>query len=164
MGWLLPVVALALLAPGEDRSIRPVTFLVQGMVCKACVNEVSPALRKLPSLEGLNLDLTPPIARFKISTDKVALQEVVLAIRSAGKAFDGKLIVVEPTGLSDKVLDNLDRAISAVPGVKNSGAPDEHGTRYITFDLSKRTKLGDLFAAARSAGVELSTPPAEPSK
>jgi hypothetical protein len=125
------------------------------------VAEVRSALSKLPTIEGLDLQLKPPIARFKVSTDKVALQEIVLAVRGAGRSFDAKLYVEEDLGLSDKVLESLDKAISAVPGVKNSGAPDERGRREITLDVKKRTRLNDVLSAARSAGVELRTPPAD---
>ncbi len=132
------------------------------MTCESCVAEVRASLTKLPTIAGLDLKLKPPIARFKIATDKVSLQEIVLAIRGGGKRFDGKLLVEEDLGLSQKVLDDLDKAISAVPGVRNSGAPDEHGRRVIAFDLTKRTRLADVLGAAHTVGVDLRTPAPNP--
>lgn len=118
------------------------------------------ALTKLPSVQIINLGLKPPLARLRVDTNLVALQDVVNAVRKAGGTFDGKLMVHEDPKLSDSVLDKLDKALLAVQGVKNTGWPNEHGDRVITFDVDKKTRYADILKAAKSLGVDF-TPPDE---
>ena len=65
-----------------------------------CVEEVRSALSKLPTIKSLDLNLKPPIARFKIDTSKISMQDIVASIRKAGGNFDGKLDVEEDAKLS----------------------------------------------------------------
>jgi len=122
------------------------------------VEEVRSALSKLPGIKGLALQLSPPFAQFKIDTAKTSMQDIVVAIRSAGAQFDGKLDVAETPNLPDSTLDKLDAALTAVKGIKNTGYPDEHGDRVLTFDLKQKTMLADILRAAKSVGIELATP------
>ncbi len=116
------------------------------------------ALSKVQTVKSLDLKLTPPTARFKMDTAHVSLQDVVIAIRKAGDAFDGKLTIEESPTLTQAQLDKLDDALSAVRGVKNTGYPDSRGRRVLTFDLKERTLFADIVGAGKSVGVDLETP------
>src|SRR5579859_7411803 len=111
MAWILAPLALATLG-AVHQDVRPVAFYVQGMSCEDCVRQVQTALGKVPSLTALDLELKPPLATFRFASDQVSLQDVVTAVRAAGKNFDAKLVIDEAPGLPDKTLDALDRAIS----------------------------------------------------
>lgn len=102
--------------------------------------------------------MSPPRATLTIEPSKVALQDVVRAIRAAGRSFDGKVLLRHDPKLSQQKLDELDRALEKVIGVKNTGAPDEGGDREITLDLLKKTSLSDLIDAGKSVGVQLRVP------
>lgn len=123
-----------------------------------CVEEVRSALKGVKTVQGLKLQLSPPIAEFKLNTDQVSMQDVVLAIRKAGGAFDAKLLLHEDPKLDDAMLNKIDAALLKVEGVKNTGWPDEHGDRVITFDVKKKTHYGDVLKAAKAIGVELENP------
>jgi copper chaperone CopZ len=122
------------------------------------VAEVRAGLSKLQSVKGLKVELKPPRAQFNYDPEKVVLQEVVSAIRGAGSAFDGKVLLQHDPKLTEAKLEELDKALENVEGVKNTGAPDEKGLREITLDLKKKTSLADLVAAGKSAGVVIRVP------
>lgn len=117
------------------------------------------ALAQVPSIQHLTIKLNPPVARFAIDSTHTSMQDVVRAIRGAGSSFDGKLELAEDPTLSDSKLDVIDKALEAVKGVKNTGWPDEHGIRVITFEIDKQTYFTDIVGAGKSVGIELKTPP-----
>ena len=119
---------------------------------------VRSSVAKVPTIKNLELSLKPAVAKFNVDFAKASLQDIVLAVRKAGKQFDGKLLLEEDPKLSQAKLDALDKALEAVAGVKNTGAPDEHGRREITLDLKRKTTLADLLKASRAVGVELHVP------
>jgi hypothetical protein len=119
---------------------------------------VRSGIAKISTVQGLEVALKPPTARFSVDFSKASLQDIVLAVRKAGRQFDGKLILQQDPKLSEAVLERLDKALEAVPGVKNTGAPDEKGFRVITFDLKRKTTLDQLLKASRSVGVTLLAP------
>jgi copper chaperone CopZ len=147
--------AVAAFAAAERQSVA---FVIQGMTCTSCVKEVTSGLGRVPTVKNFKLSLSPPVARFTIDTQKVSLQDVIRAVRKAGGAFDGKVLLREDPKLPDSKLEALDRALEQVTGVKNTGAPDENGLREITLDLKKKTSLDALLKAGRSVGVVLSVP------
>jgi hypothetical protein len=119
---------------------------------------VRSGIAKIPTVKELKVELKPPTAKFSVDFAKASLQDVVVAVRKAGKPFDGKVLLQQDPKLSEATLEALDKALEAVPGVKNTGAPNEAGMREITLDLKLKTTLDDLIKAARSAGVELRVP------
>lgn len=116
------------------------------------------AVSKIPGATQIQVTLKPPRAKLTLNPSKVFLQDVVVAIRKAGKPFDAKVLLRHDAKLSESKLDELDKALEAVAGVKNTGAPDELGLREITLDLAKKTNLADIFAAGRSVGVVITLP------
>jgi hypothetical protein len=122
------------------------------------VEAVRSGIAKIPTVKDLQVVLKPATARFTVDFGKATLQDVVIAVRKAGKPFDGKLLLQQDPKLSESTLEALDKALEAVPGVKNTGAPDENGMREITLDLKQKTTLADLLKASRSVGVELKVP------
>jgi hypothetical protein len=94
-----------------------------------------------------------------VDTAKSALQDVVLAIRKAGRSFDAKVLLRHSANLPESKLLELDKALEKVPGMKNTGAPDEAGFREITLDLKGKTTLADLVKAGKSVGVAIESPP-----
>lgn len=115
-------------------------------------------IAKIPNSDRLEVTLTPPVARVALPEDR-PLQEVVLAIRSSGSAFDGKVWVQEDPSLTDAQLAKLSDALYAVPGVKSAGVPDPQGRRVVTLDVKKRTSWAGLVQAGRRVDVQLTTPP-----
>ena len=116
------------------------------------------AVSKIPTAAQVQVTLKPPRAKFTYNPAKVSLQDVVVAIRKAGKPFDAKVLLKHDAKLSESKLEELDKALEAVSGVKNTGAPDELGLREITLHLGKKTTLAELIAAGRSGGVAITLP------
>jgi copper chaperone CopZ len=119
---------------------------------------VRAGISKVSTVKDIRLQLKPPQARLNYDSEKVSLQDFVAAIRAAGRPFDAKVLLQQAPKASDKVLNAVDKALESVPGVKNTGWPDEKGLREITLDLSKKTTLADLLRAGKSVGVKFSLP------
>ena len=115
-------------------------------------------IAKLPSASQVKVTLKPPRAKFSFDPSKVVLQDIVAAIRKAGRSFDAKVLLKHDPKLPESKLEELDKALEMVNGVKNTGAPDEAGLREITLNLEKRTTVAELIAAGRSVGVTITLP------
>jgi hypothetical protein len=120
---------------------------------------VRSGIATVPTVKDLKVQLKPASARLTLDSEKASLQDVVAAIRKAGKPFDAKVLLQHDPKLTEQKLEELDKALEAVKGVKNTGAPDETGKREITLDLKEKTVLSDLLKAGRSVGVDLRVPP-----
>ena len=156
-GVLLSFLA-AMVFPSVHAQRETVVFFVQGMTCADCIVEVRTAVSKIPTASQIHVTLKPQRAKFTFDPTKVSLQDVVVAIRKAGRQFDAKVLLKHDAKLSESKLEELDKALEAVSGVKNTGAPDELGLREITLQLDKKTTLAELIAAGRSVGVSITLP------
>lgn len=110
-------------------------------------------LSKVQGIEGLKIELKPPVARFNIDAERYSIQDLIRAVEASGEEFDARLMV---QAKADE--DKLSAALRSVDGVRSPGSPDEKGVRLVTFYMDHRTLLGDLQRAASAVGAKLQPP------
>lgn len=109
--------------------------------------------------EAVEVNLKDGLARFKIDACCLPIQSVIKAVESAHNGMFKGAVLLRVVGTPSKAsLTKLRDALNKVPGVKNVSGPDEKGVMKLTFDLTKKTLLTQLYEASRGAGVTLRDP------
>ena len=124
-----------------------------------CAVKVRSSLQKVDGLAGLTLQMQPATAHFTFDPEKETLQDLIVAVRSAGHEYDARLML-----RSDADDDKLSDALRKVDGVRSPGMKDSRGIRLLTFFMDKKTYYADLEKAAQSVGATLTAPTFEKEK
>jgi copper chaperone len=67
-----------------DKMLRPYMLNVSGMMCDNCRSAVSQALRDLPSLDDVEVNVETGTASFKFDEDIIRIETIVEAIEELG--------------------------------------------------------------------------------
>ena len=124
---------------------------IEGMTCASCVGRVNRALRGVPGLADISVNLASETARLSLDPS-VRITEVSEALAAAGYPARTNKVTLNVESMScASCVARVDRAIAAVPGVLDVNVNLAAETATVTY-LEGAVTMTDLLAAARDAG------------
>ena len=64
--------------------MKTITLQIDGMTCDGCISKLDAALGAVSSAAQVTVSLKPPQATVQIDADRVTINDLVQAVRSAG--------------------------------------------------------------------------------
>ena len=130
---------------------RSLNLSIEGMTCASCVGRVDRALRTVPGLADVSVNLASESARISLDPS-VGVSGVSEALEAAGyPARTGKVTLNVESMSCASCVGRVDRALAAVPGVLDVNVNLAAETATVTY-LEGAVAMADLLAAAGGAG------------
>ena len=124
---------------------------IDGMSCASCVGRVERALRAVPGVSAVSVNLAGESARVTL-VEPAVTAAVTEALDKAGyPARTGKVVLKVAAMSCASCVGRVDRALAAVPGVLDVNVNLAAETATVTY-LEGLVATADLLAAARKAG------------
>ncbi|MFP4080236.1 MAG: heavy metal translocating P-type ATPase [Ectothiorhodospira sp.] len=134
---------------GRDRGI---TLSIDGMGCASCVGRVDEALRALPGVSDVQVNLATEQATVKAHEAFPPPEALRHAVEGVGYGLRKQTVVLEVTGMScASCVSRVQQALEAVPGVEGAAVNLATGQARVTV-LDSRLTGADLARAVRDAG------------
>ncbi|MBT2747482.1 MULTISPECIES: heavy metal translocating P-type ATPase [unclassified Lysobacter] len=115
--------------------LRQLQAPIAGMTCGSCVGRVEKALRAVPGVESVSVNLATESARVAF-TDAVSPGEIEQAIRAAGYALVSEEVALRLQGMNcGSCVGRIEKALKAVPGVLEASvnlATEQARVRVVT--------------------------------
>jgi Cu+-exporting ATPase len=93
-------------------------FGVEGMTCASCVGRVERAIRRLPAVADVSINLATEQARVTFATDIPDIEAVTAAVTKAGYGVTAKQVELAIEGMTcASCVGRVERALRRVPGV-----------------------------------------------
>ena len=122
---------------------------IEGMTCASCVGRVNRALRGVPGLADISVNLASETARLSLDPS-VRITEVSEALAAAGYPARTNKVTLNVESMScASCVARVDRAIAAVPGVLDVNVNLAAETATVTY-LEGAVTMTDLLAAVNS--------------
>ncbi|HEY1857831.1 heavy metal translocating P-type ATPase [Acidocella sp.] len=104
----------------KDGVVRGATvdFGIEGMTCASCVGRVERAIRRLPAVADVSINLATDQARVTFTTDAAEIEAVTAAVTKAGYGVTAKQVELAIGGMTcASCVGRVERALRRVPGV-----------------------------------------------
>ncbi|MCG5535490.1 heavy metal translocating P-type ATPase [Ectothiorhodospira mobilis] len=138
-------------AAGKDRGI---TLSIDGMGCASCVGRVDEALRNLPGVADVQVNLATEQATVQGKEAVPSLEGLRRAVEGAGYGLRQRAVVLDVTGMScASCVSRVQQALEAVPGVEGAAVNLATGQARVVL-LDERLTEADLARAVQAAGYE----------
>ena len=134
----------------SSKAHQSVVLNIEGMTCASCVAHVEKALKKVPGVADVQVNLATEQA--KIDHSGAAVQELVQAVEKAGYAVPTETITLSVGEMScASCVNHVEKALKKVPGVLD--AVVNLATEKATVTVARRAvRRADLVKAVESAG------------
>ena len=139
------------------------TIGVGGMTCASCVARVERALKKVPGVEGANVNLATEKATVSYDAASAEVEALMEAIEGAGYEPRRDSLVFDIAGSAPPDVTALQRAFAGVPSIIAVDVNPELRRVSITFPAGA-VDARQLRRAASEAGVELTERAVDSSK
>ncbi|MFD1298080.1 heavy metal translocating P-type ATPase [Lysobacter gummosus] len=131
-------------------SLRQLQAPIAGMTCGSCVGRVEKALRAVPGVDSVSVNLATESARVAF-TDAVSPAEIEQAIRAAGYTLVSEEIALRLQGMNcGSCVGRIEKALKAVPGVLEASV--NLATEQARVRVVAGTEVSALIDAVEHAG------------
>ena len=135
-----------------DRGARQVTIPVEGMTCAACVMHVEKALREVPGVLGVSVNLAAERASVEMEDGGAPLDLLREAVTGAGYRVPTTRTVLDVDGMTCAAcVMHVEEALRGVPGVTEA-AVSLAGERAVVDHVAGAVSPSDLGDAVGRAG------------
>ena len=114
---------------------RQLNLPIEGMTCASCVAHVEGALKDVPGVSSVNVNLTTEKANLELGNGDVSPQELVKAVDEAGYAIPVEKFDLNIGGMTcASCVGHVGEALKAVPGVVSANvnlATEKASVEYI---------------------------------
>ena len=101
-----------------DRKIRRVSLPVRGMTCASCVSHVEGALREVPGISSVKVNLATEKASVELDSSEVSLDNLVKAVDEAGYSIAVERATLTIGGMTcASCVAHVEGALNQLPGV-----------------------------------------------
>ncbi|WP_034297137.1 heavy metal translocating P-type ATPase [Herbaspirillum sp. RV1423] len=138
--------------------LQELTLAVEGMTCASCVGRVEKALRAIPSVRDVSVNLATELATVQAEPG-VHAEQLIAAVNKAGYDVRQKEITLDIAGMTcASCVGRVEKALRKVPGVSEVSVnlASEKATLATTADVPVEA----LIAAVGRAGYDASLPAA----
>jgi Au+-exporting ATPase len=136
-------------APARDRDFKPATVSlpIEGMTCASCVGRVEKALRAVPGVTSVNVNLATERAEIRLVSrvDRAALVEAVEDVGYDVPTSQGSVEIAIEGMTCASCVGRVERALAAVPGVTSAA---------VNLATERATVVGSAAPAALLTAVE----------
>jgi len=134
---------------------RDLNLPVQGMTCASCVMHVENALKEIPGIEQVAVNLATERAAVSYDPEKAALADLVHAVRDSGYDVPQETIVLPIAGMTcASCVLHVENALKAVPGVLSVAVNLATERATVTY-IPGAVERGQLVEAVRYAGYDV---------
>ena len=136
-------------------SRRELALPVQGMTCASCVAHVEEALREVPGVLSVAVNLATERATLVYEEEKAGPADFLRAVRGAGYEVPEETLVLPIAGMTcASCVAHVEEALREVPGVL-SAAVNLATERAVVTYIPGVVEKGQLVQAVRAAGYEV---------
>ncbi len=133
-------------------ALKRINLPVEGMTCASCVRRVENAIRKLPDVKEVSVNLATESAEVSL-VPSAEMTPVVEAIRKAGYDVPASVVDLEIEGMTcASCVRRVEKALNDVPGV--SAASVNLASERAHVEGLGTLPAGALIAAVRKAGYQ----------
>ncbi|MGO4776658.1 copper ion binding protein, partial [Lysobacter sp. 2RAB21] len=130
--------------------LRQLQAPIAGMTCGSCVGRVEKALRAVPGVDSVSVNLATESARVAF-TDAVSPAEIEQAVRVAGYTLVSEEIALRLAGMNcGSCVGRIEKALKAVPGVLEASV--NLATEQARVRVVAGTEVPALIDAVKHAG------------
>ena len=141
--------------------VKPLSLPVQGMTCAGCVSHVEGALKELPGVSGVAVNLGTNKASLAYDPSRVSLSDLTRAIAEVGYSVPTAELTLEVSGMTcASCVAHVEGALTELDGVSRlryrftaTGDGATVHTRYFSCDIARWVSGApglELGATARS--------------
>jgi Cu+-exporting ATPase len=132
--------------PSEELSLP-----VEGMTCASCVGRVEAAIRAVPGVSDVAVNLATERAKVRFAPGRADAAAVATAVANAGYATGARTVELAIEGMTcASCVGRVEAALAAVPGVLSADV--NLATETARVRTAGGTADGDLVAAVAAAG------------
>ena len=138
-----------------SRQAERVTLPVEGMTCASCVGHVEEALREVPGVAGVSVNLATEKAAVEFGTGQVPLERLREAVNQAGYKIPTSRMMLNVSGMTcASCVGHVESALKGIPGVSEAGV--NLATEKATVDyVAGFAELEDFRRAVEEAGYRV---------
>ena len=118
-----------------DSKLRQVHLPVEGMTCASCVSHVEGALKSVPGVSSVSVNLATEVAAVELDPDNVSMDELVGAVDDAGYNVQVVRADLNVGGMTcASCVSHVEGALREVPGVLSANvnlATERAAVRYV---------------------------------
>jgi Cu+-exporting ATPase len=134
--------------------IQKLNLPVNGMTCGNCVSHVDAALKKLPGVSDIKVDLETRQASLNYDTAVVDILEIYKSITDAGYTVPTSNVTLHVSGMSCvSCLAHVEGALQGLPGVVEAGVSLSQGKAQVQY-IPYVVTTAQMEAAVREAGYQ----------
>lgn len=127
---------------------------VIGMSCSSCVAHIEKALKKLPGVSNVVVNLATNLASFAYNPQQAGVKEAKQAIEDIGYLVPTTELTLEVSGMScASCVGHVENALKSLQGVENAVVNLRLGTARVTYIAGVITPL-EMKQAVCAAGYE----------
>ena len=133
---------------------RELSVPVSGMSCASCVAHVEKALKELPGVSNVVVNLATNKAGFMYDPQQVTVAEMKQAIENVGYQVPSTELTLEVRGMTcASCVSHVEKALKDLPGIENAVVNLGLGTARVTY-IAGVTSPVEMRQAVRNAGYE----------
>ncbi|WLD57160.1 heavy metal translocating P-type ATPase [Salinispirillum sp. LH 10-3-1] len=134
------------------------SLVIDGMSCASCVGRVEKAIKLVPGVVDVSVNLATEKAQFRL-TDDAEVSAVIDAIKTTGYNIRTQTLVINVQQMScASCVGRVEKALAAIPGVLS--AQVNLATERATLSVVEgEVTIDTLIAAVQKAGYQASTVP-----
>ncbi|MCL4294462.1 MAG: heavy metal translocating P-type ATPase [Anaerolineae bacterium] len=134
--------------------VKPLSLPVQGMTCAGCVSHVEGALKELPGVSGVAVNLGTNKASLAYDPSRVSLSDLTRAIAEVGYTVPTAELTLEVSGMTcASCVAHVEGALSELDGVTGAVVNLGLGTARVTY-IPGVVTAGAMKRAVREVGYE----------
>lgn len=134
--------------------VKPLSLPVQGMTCAGCVSHVEGALKELPGVSGVAVNLGTNKASLAYDPSRVSLSDLTRAITEVGYSVPTAELTLEVSGMTcASCVAHVEGALTELDGVTGAVVNLGLGTARVTY-IPGVVTAGAMKRAVREVGYE----------
>jgi len=143
-------------------TLQELTLAVAGMTCASCVGRVEKALRAVPAVREVSVNLATELATVQADAD-VQTGQLIAAVNKAGYDVKQQEITLNIAGMTcASCVGRVEKALYKVPGV--SAVSVNLASEKATLSATSEVSAAALIAAIERAGYDATLPATEQTK
>src|SRR5450830_1519718 len=142
--------------PLASPRLQELTLAVEGMTCASCVGRVEKALRAVPSVRDVSVNLATELATIQAESD-VHADQLIAAVHKAGYDVKQEEITLDITGMScASCVGRVEKALHKILGVSEVSV--NLASEKATLTTTSAVSVDSLIAAVERAGYNAALP------
>jgi len=142
--------------PLASPRLQELTLAIEGMTCASCVGRVEKALRALPAVRDVSVNLATELATIQAESG-VHADQLIAAVHKAGYDVKQEEITLDITGMScASCVGRVEKALHKIPGVSEVSV--NLASEKATLTTTSAVSVDTLIAAVERAGYNAALP------